>query len=52
MVGGKNCIILLLLATACAAAVYDRPHIVFILADDLVSITVLPQPTVLEPTDY
>jgi hypothetical protein len=36
----KDCIILLILSTLCAAAIYDRPHIIFILADDLVSIAV------------
>jgi hypothetical protein len=30
-------LLLLLLATACTAAIYGRPHIILILADDLVS---------------
>jgi hypothetical protein len=48
----KNCVILLLLTTVCAAAIYDRPHIIFILADDLVSIVAFPQVTVLKWADY
>jgi hypothetical protein len=30
-------LLLLLLAKACTAAIYGRPHIILILADDLVS---------------